>query len=629
MKHKGQARGRFNAVLLWAFIFAGGVFTHAAVFSGDHRGKDFWICFPAGMFDPYVFITAEGSADVTIDIPGLGWSDSFSLAAGEGAKRAIPPEAEFDILTDDGVEFKGVHIQSTADIAVYGYHSFTYAEGGFLALPVAGLGFEHIAACYTDWADNTPSGHFLVLAAENDTSVTVIPSDDYGARASGAAYTIGLDQGQIYRLGGMQSGTTYDLTGSRICSDKPVAVYIGAPGGFIPGNYCCSDVIVDQAPPLADLGTDYLAVPYINRDYGDFVRIVAAYDGTEVKIDGATAAVIGQGEFHDLSIFIPVHITANLPVLVTQFMKAETMDYMFGDPELMVVTPTANFLTGYLTMTDDSSTWFNYSNIVVPTEAAGDLYVDGVALDPGVFSPVGSSGFSFVQLPITTGTHAFSCSTPFGAYIYGKRWFSSYAFSAGMALRPKTACADLRMDISPPYAEQVVGGQICFDLRVSDSVGLPGAGETIGISCSGVNSWSYVLLSDESGAARHCYASGRSGRDEIIAVTCGCGTGASDRAEVRWSEPLGPYRGPLRIFPNPFDPRTAVRGTLKFEGLPLGGRVRIYTIRGLKVWEGTVEKPYILEWDGCNLGRDPVAPGTYIWVAESGESKEQGTLIVK
>lgn len=95
-------------------------------------------------------------------------------------------------------------------------------------------------------------------------------------------------------------------------------------------------------------------------------------------------------------------------------------------------------------------------------------------------------------------------------------------------------------------------------------------------------------------------------------------------------EPLrSPYQGFLRVFPNPYSRSDAVHGTLKFEGLDLGSKVRIYTTRGLLVWEGTVERPYILEWNGRNEAGKPVAPGTYLWVAESGDSKQRGTLVVE
>ncbi len=622
VKRKGPYRPKAASNALRGMAFAALALCCGSGFSADHRGTEFWICFPPDMNEPYVFITAESGANVTLDVPGLGWSDSFAVAAGEGIKRAVPVEAQFGVLTDDGVESKGVRVQATGDIAVFGYSGQVYNQASYLALPVAGLGYEYMAACYTDAGDGTPPGHFLVLAAENDTNVTVVPSDDYGDRSAGAAYSVKLDQGQIYRLGGLQSGTTYDLTGSRICSDKPVAVYIGAPGGYFPGNICCSDAIVDQAPPLTDLGTDYMIVPYKDRDMGDFVRIVAANDDTQIRIDGTLAAVLNRGEFHDANLFVPVHVTSSRPVMVAQFMKSEETDYMYGDPELMVVTPTGKFLSNYLAMTDDSSTWFNYSNIVVPTDSVGSLLVDGLTPNLGDFSPLGSSGYSYIRLSLSTGVHSFSCSKPFGAYIYGKYWCSSYAFSAGMALR---ACAKYRVEISPPRQEAYRGQEICLDFRITDMSGVPVPDGSIEVLSFGANQWQRFLFSDANGTARYCYVGGNSGEDQVEAApVCGCSTGLAGRATVLWAAPEK-----LRVFPNPFDPKTAVRGTVKFEGSDTGTRIRIYTVRGLRVWEGIVQVPYIIEWDGRNEKGDPVAPGTYLYVAESGNSKEQGTLIVK
>jgi len=93
--------------------------------------------------------------------------------------------------------------------------------------------------------------------------------------------------------------------------------------------------------------------------------------------------------------------------------------------------------------------------------------------------------------------------------------------------------------------------------------------------------------------------------------------------------PLPPYTGPLRVYPNPFNPKTAVRGTVKFEGLPVGSQVRLYTPAGLKVWEGKVTVPNVVEWNGKTESGRPVSPGVYPWVAEGGGRKDRGTLIVE
>jgi len=109
----------------------------------------------------------------------------------------------------------------------------------------------------------------------------------------------------------------------------------------------------------------------------------------------------------------------------------------------------------------------------------------------------------------------------------------------------------------------------------------------------------------------------------------GLSSGNSNEACAILPFPPPPYRGSVRVFPNPYNPATAVRGTVKFEGLPIGTKVRIYTLRGLKVWEGEVVMPYLVEWDGRSEGGKRAAPGTYLWIAEGDGTKERGTLIVE
>ena len=90
-----------------------------------------------------------------------------------------------------------------------------------------------------------------------------------------------------------------------------------------------------------------------------------------------------------------------------------------------------------------------------------------------------------------------------------------------------------------------------------------------------------------------------------------------------------PYQGPVRVFPNPFNPTKAIRGTVKFEGLRAGSRVRVYASSGLRVWEGKGSASCLVEWDGKTGDGKPVAPGAYLWTSEGGGKQERGVLIVE
>lgn len=86
--------------------------------------------------------------------------------------------------------------------------------------------------------------------------------------------------------------------------------------------------------------------------------------------------------------------------------------------------------------------------------------------------------------------------------------------------------------------------------------------------------------------------------------------------------------GPLRLWPNPFNPSTAVRGTLKCADMPEGSVLTIYSVSGEKVWnEG--ETGFRAEWDGRTKGGRMVASGVYYYVVRRGtEALLKGVLMI-
>ena len=66
-------------------------------------------------------------------------------------------------------------------------------------------------------------------------------------------------------------------------------------------------------------------------------------------------------------------------------------------------------------------------------------------------------------------------------------------------------------------------------------------------------------------------------------------------------------------------------------GMPPNGKIRIYTVAGLLVWEGPVTIEGTLEWDGRNQSGQTVVPGVYMWIALDGafQRRQRGRLIVE
>jgi hypothetical protein len=86
--------------------------------------------------------------------------------------------------------------------------------------------------------------------------------------------------------------------------------------------------------------------------------------------------------------------------------------------------------------------------------------------------------------------------------------------------------------------------------------------------------------------------------------------------------------GPLRLWPNPFDPSKAVRGTLKCADMPEGSSLTIYTLSGEKVFSA-VESGYRAEWDGKTEKGAQAATGAYYYlVRRNREILLKGVLIL-
>jgi len=83
-----------------------------------------------------------------------------------------------------------------------------------------------------------------------------------------------------------------------------------------------------------------------------------------------------------------------------------------------------------------------------------------------------------------------------------------------------------------------------------------------------------------------------------------------------------PQLGPVRVYPNPFRPDKAVGGVAKFENLPAGSRVEIYTLAHERVQVLEPSSPVVAGyvhpatavWDGKNESGQNAAAGVYLYI---------------
>jgi gliding motility-associated-like protein len=143
---------------------------------------------------------------------------------------------------------------------------------------------------------------FNIVATENNTTVTIVPTQNIVGHVAGVPFTITLNQGQTYFAEASSTAANLHLGGSSVVSNKKIAITLhddtaeGTPYGG------CADLQGDQLIPISILGMEYLAIKgYLNGP--DKVYILGTSNGTQISIDGVNVGNInlGQTYVHTLS----------------------------------------------------------------------------------------------------------------------------------------------------------------------------------------------------------------------------------------------------------------------------------------------------------------------------------------
>ncbi|MCM2267196.1 MAG: T9SS type A sorting domain-containing protein, partial [Elusimicrobiales bacterium] len=82
------------------------------------------------------------------------------------------------------------------------------------------------------------------------------------------------------------------------------------------------------------------------------------------------------------------------------------------------------------------------------------------------------------------------------------------------------------------------------------------------------------------------------------------------------------------LYPNPFRTNRG-NGFVTIANMPASAKVRLYTLSGDKVWEGTADNTGIIIWRGVNKAGELVASGIYLAVIDASSGKKVFKLAVE
>lgn len=88
----------------------------------------------------------------------------------------------------------------------------------------------------------------------------------------------------------------------------------------------------------------------------------------------------------------------------------------------------------------------------------------------------------------------------------------------------------------------------------------------------------------------------------------------------------------VRVYPIPWKPGSGDPAfdvaAVTFDRMPPGTEVRIFTLRGQRLWKGTADAAGTLRWTGVNEAGRMVGSGTYLALLDGGGTKTTRRVIV-
>ncbi len=500
-------KNKINIVFIFLFLLFFS-FTELKSFdiSFDSKGTDFWLAFMPNFhngrsaFPPeipddslYIFITSEVPTKGKITFKNFQnqtFTEDFTIT--DPNKIYVFRKHYFDFelrgYNDSGNNWsrnqnetpavQTFHITSDEEVTVYALSQAVTTSDAFLVLPTDVLGDEYLVISYNSDGRNasgnsrTPS-QFVIIAVEDSTLIRIDPSTDTYSNGMNIQ-NITLQKGQAYLVQAKitSSNSTGDLTGTEIKSNKPIAVFAGHQRATLPVNLNITnpsrDFLASQIPPIKTWGKNAFLITYVQpsniiREGNDMFRILAAYDDTEVFINGVRVVVLNRGGFYEAPLVSPSEVKASAPVLVAQYKKTAGGggNRLLSDPFMMVIPPKEQFMNTYRVINVQVFEGFipnpvynaQYICIVAPDDQINGISIDGQPVNASSFSKIAVSGYSFSNIPVSDGVHRIESTADIGIYVYGYGIANSYGYVGGMSFLP--------LDLNPP---QIAYQDSCFSV---------------------------------------------------------------------------------------------------------------------------------------------------------------------
>ncbi len=390
--------------------------------SASHGSWNFW----GGDGRPlYLHMSAVYATTVTIDRPADASfiPITFNLAQGESKSLhldAMMPLDEIECYANGTVENKGFRITSEPGEITAFYEANNPNNKDIFALKGKNALGHEFTVSTQDWFPNNTSSPvdkfsgFVILATQNNTTVTIETNDSYKNHVVPGTFTINLNAGETYVFEATSTAEDHHVKGVKVTTNEntPIAITVyddsmyrhGSSGGG------CWDIFGDQYIPENLLGHEYLVMKGHLSSREEMIFITAITDNTDIDIDGVNVGTINTGEMFRYEITNKItHVYVSNPAYVNHTTG-------FGCEQGGAVLPTIDNCTGSYDVTFARSAPNHpfYLNIMIKNDTvAGEpavdnfyLYVDGnkYHINPTFFAFTADGNWAYLKDAATPNT---------------------------------------------------------------------------------------------------------------------------------------------------------------------------------------------------------------------------------
>lgn len=412
---------------------------------------------PSGGSQEMVFyFTGNTDATITVDIPALGWSRTYSYIKNSLFTTDVMPKSggtDARIVTE-GLTHNGIHITSTASIAAFCHVYDNKSSATTLLTPNNSLGQFYTSLNFTQQsAEKNAAGYCFVVANEDNTQVEITPSVKTQTHAAGVPFLVNLNMGDVYNVFGAQTGqvngiyTGEDLTGTTIRTVnidntipcRKISVFSGSTNVTIncAGGNSTSDMIFQQIMPNGTWGNKFFLIP--TKQMGNnYFRVLVSDTNTNVILNGTRLTNLINGTYYEFTSDAVSQVTSNLPVMMAQYISTTNEcgnnNGGNGDPEMIYITPVSmNINSAVIESPDMANISAHFLNVVMQTDDTASFTLDGNLLG-FQFKPIPQDpDYAYARFDLVSGRHSIQTDSGFNAIVYGYGPEESYGYNPGFS----------------------------------------------------------------------------------------------------------------------------------------------------------------------------------------------------